>query len=53
MEKYLKIEADGISVEILNPANTCDEHFSTRFSHAGYITKITVNGEEKLSLPIV
>lgn len=49
MEKYLKIQTGGISVEILNPANTCDEHFSTRFSHAGYITKIEVNGEEKLS----
>ena len=49
MEEFLIIENGGMRVEIVNPENAKDKHFSTRFSHAGYITKIAVEGEEKLS----
>lgn len=49
MEEFLIIDNDGIRVEIVNPENVSDKHFSTRFSHVGYIKSITAGGKEKLS----
>lgn len=49
MEELLKIENGGLCVEIINSENSNDKHFSTRFSHVGYIKRIILNGDEKLS----
>ena len=49
MEEFLIIENGGMRVEIVNPENAKDKHFSTRFSHVGYIKSITAEGKEKLS----
>ncbi len=40
-EKTLRLNNGKLLIEIVNPANLDDNHFSTRYSYCGYIKQIT------------